>query len=1045
MIELSISNLLRLRLKQQKEMKRLSKFWNRIFIVIIILFFNIEINAQSTSFVLSIRNQVQTASNKLEFDVYLLNTDAVQNFYLSTTQFGIFFNSDIYSGGSISAAIDNTNSGLGPFQTFYNTPLLSNSSSFPGQTQISLAGELAQIPLGKCTIISRVSPGTLLTHFILTNTIDFVGSTTPNLIFESSGALSPFYATRILISNGSGTSPLPVIPGTNANVYDNPVLNPPVSTPTAFNVTGGGSYCQGSGGLPVGLEDSETEVTYTLYIGADAQPGPVSGTGSAITFGNRLAGTYTVSGTNSGGTTPMTGSAVITENPNPVALNLTGSTICASPGGNGTITSTTSVSGVSYQLYNSLNSPIQGAQAGNGSGLTWTSLSEGNGYYVIATNSATCTATSTPVNVSTTANPAALVLTSSTICVSPGGNGTITSSTSVNGVNYQLYDVSNAAVQTAKAGTGSGLSWSSLPAGNGYYVIGTNGSGCTSTSNTVNVSTTANPVALVLTGSTICVSPGNDGTITSSTSTNGVNYQLYNLSNAPVQGAKAGNGSGLTWTGLSAGNGYYVIATNASTCTETSTPVNVLTTANPVALVLTGSAICASPGGNGTITSTTSVSGVNYQLYNGSNAAVQTAKAGTGLGLSWSSLPAGNGYYVIGTNAITSCVSSNSNVVDISTTVNPAALVLTGSTICASPGGNGTITSTTSVNGVNYQLYDVSNTAVQTPKAGTGTGLTWSTLPAGNGYYVIGTNATTSCVSPASNAVNVSANANPVALVLSGSTICVSPGGNGTITSTTSVSGVNYQLYNASNAAVQTVQPGTGSGLTWSSLPAGNGYYVIGTNALTSCVSTNSNVVNVSTTANPVALVLTGSTICVSPGDNGTITSTTSVNGVSYQLFNSSNAPVQGAQAGNGSGLTWTGLLAGNGYHIIATNASTCTATSTPVNVLTTANPAALVLTGSTICVTPGGNGTITSTTSVTGVTYQLYNSLNTPVQVTQVGNGSGLTWTGLLAGDGYYVISTNTATCSATSTPVNISTISNPAAPSGPSPQLPVPTLHPL
>ncbi len=265
MIELSISNLLRLRLKQQKEMKRLSKFWNRIFIVIIILFFNIEINAQSTSFVLSIRNQVQTASNKLEFDVYLLNTDAVQNFYLSTTQFGIFFNSDIYSGGSISAAIDNTNSGLGPFQTFYNTPLLSTSSSFPGQTQISLAGELAQIPLGKCTSISRVSPGTLLTHFILTNTIDFVGSTTPNLIFESSGVLSPFYATRILISNGSTTSPLPVIPGTNANVYDNPVLNPPVSAPTAFNITGGGSYCQGSGGLPVGLDNSETECNiYTL-------------------------------------------------------------------------------------------------------------------------------------------------------------------------------------------------------------------------------------------------------------------------------------------------------------------------------------------------------------------------------------------------------------------------------------------------------------------------------------------------------------------------------------------------------------------------------------------------------------------------------------------------------------------------------------------------------------------------------------------------------------------------------------------------------------
>ncbi len=730
----------------------------------------------------------------------------------------------------------------------------------------------------------------------------------------------------------------------------------------------------------------------------------------------------------------MSGSAVITENPNPVALNLTGSTICASPGGNGTITSTTSVSGVSYQLYNSLNSPIQGAQPGNGSGLTWTGLSASNGYYVIATNSATCTATSTPVNVSTTANPAALVLTGSTICVSPGGNGTITSSTSVNGVSYQLYDVSNAAVQTAKAGTGSGLTWSSLPAGSGYYVIATNASTCTATSAPVNVLTTSNPVALELTGSTICASPGGNGTITSSTSVNGVSYQLYNSSNAPVQGAQAGNGSGLTWTGLSAGNGYYVIGTNLTTsCVSlASNTANVLTTLNPVALLLTGSTICASPGGNGTITSTTSVNGVSYQLYDVSNTAVQTAKAGTGSGLTWSSLPAGTGYYVIATNAST--CTATSTPVDVSTTANPAAFVLTGNTICVSPGGNGTITSATSVSGVIYQLYNYLNTPVQGTQVGNGSGLTWSSLPASNGYYVIATNAAT-CTAT-STPVNVLTTANPAALILTGSTICVSPGGNGTITSSTSVNGVSYQLYNSSNAPVQGAQAGNGSGLTWTGLSAGNGYYVIGTNLTTSCVSLASNIANVLTTINPVALLLTGSTICVSPGGNGTITSTTSVSGVSYQLYNSSNAPVQGAQAGNGSGLTWTGLSAGNGYYVIATDASTCTATSSPVNIFTTANPVALVLTGSTICVSPGGNGTITSTTSVTGVTYQLYNSLNTPVQGAQVGNGSVLSWTGLLAGDGYYVISTNAATCTATSTPVNISTISNPAAPSGPSPQ---------
>lgn len=158
-------------------------------------------------------------------------------------------------------------------------------------------------------------------------------------------------------------------------------------------------------------------------------------------------------------------------------------------------------------------------------------------------------------------------------------------------------------------------------------------------------------------------------------------------------------------------------------------------------------------------------------------------------------------------------------------------------------------------------------------------------------------------------AVNVATNPNPDALVLTGSTICVSPGGNGTITSSTSVTGINYQLYNSSNTAVQSAKPGTGSALTWTNLIAGNSYYVIGTNTTTTCTS-NSNSVNVATTPNPTALTLTGSVICVLPGGNGTISSTSSVNNVSYQLFDSNDTAVQSAKSGDGVALTWTNLNA---------------------------------------------------------------------------------------------------------------------------------------
>jgi len=84
--------------------------------------------------------------------------------------------------------------------------------------------------------------------------------------------------------------------------------------PSLFHVTGSGFYCSDGTGAPVGLDSTEVGVTYTLYKGTVAQTPAVNGTGSAISFGNRLAGTYTVKGTSQIGlgTMTMTGSAVIT-------------------------------------------------------------------------------------------------------------------------------------------------------------------------------------------------------------------------------------------------------------------------------------------------------------------------------------------------------------------------------------------------------------------------------------------------------------------------------------------------------------------------------------------------------------------------------------------------------------------------------------------------------------------------------------------------------------------------------------------------------------
>lgn len=93
------------------------------------------------------------------------------------------------------------------------------------------------------------------------------------------------------------------------------VLNVFPSPPVQFNVIGGGTYCQGGDGLPVGLDGSEADVEYQLFRNGIAVGTALQGTGTPISFGNQMEGTYTVTGNHSGVINPMAGSAEITEAP----------------------------------------------------------------------------------------------------------------------------------------------------------------------------------------------------------------------------------------------------------------------------------------------------------------------------------------------------------------------------------------------------------------------------------------------------------------------------------------------------------------------------------------------------------------------------------------------------------------------------------------------------------------------------------------------------------------------------------------------------------
>ncbi len=102
-----------------------------------------------------------------------------------------------------------------------------------------------------------------------------------------------------------------------------------VNAANFYSVTGGGEFCSGTGGVPVGLENSQTGVSYQLYRdGSAVSPAQIiAGTGSPLDFGNQtIPGTYNVVATLGLCIQEMDDEAEITENPVPGNIKITPAT-----------------------------------------------------------------------------------------------------------------------------------------------------------------------------------------------------------------------------------------------------------------------------------------------------------------------------------------------------------------------------------------------------------------------------------------------------------------------------------------------------------------------------------------------------------------------------------------------------------------------------------------------------------------------------------------------------------------------------------------------
>ena len=492
--------------------------------------------------------------------------------------------------------------------------------------------------------------------------------------------------------------------------------------PTAYTVSGGGSYCAGgTGNLTVSLSNSETGINYQLKNGSTNVGTPKEGTGAGLTFENIAeAGTYTVVATRVAGgcSVTMTGSAVVTVISLPTSYNVTGGGPYCAGGSGSAVGLASSQTGVNYQLKkDGVN--LGSAVAGSGSALAFGNKRDAGTYTVeatTATGGCTLTMTGNAV-VSVVALPTAFTVTGGGSLCSGAAGVSIGLSNSESGVSYQLKK-DGVNVGSAASGTGSALSFGTFTMA-GTYTVEASKAGGSPTPVRIGVGAAAPPTTTTctqaMTGSAVVTvislptsynvtgggpycAGGSGSAVGLASSQTGVNYQLKK-DGVNVGSAVAGSGSALAFGNKTDGGTYTVEATTATGgCTATmggNAVVSVLALPT-VYSVIGGGSYCA--GGTGvSIGLSGSESGVSYQLKkDGVN--VGSAASGTGSAISFGNQSNTGTYTVVATNNTTSCSTAMTGSASVTTYALPTAVV--SGTVSVCKGGSAAIVTFTGSNGV---------------------------------------------------------------------------------------------------------------------------------------------------------------------------------------------------------------------------------------------------------------------------------------------------------------------------------------------------------
>lgn len=434
-----------------------------------------------------------------------------------------------------------------------------------------------------------------------------------------------------------------------------------VVLPSAYTITGGGSFCIGGSGVPVGLSSSESGVNYQLQLNGVNNGSLVSGTGSAISFGNKtVAGTYTVIATNAStsASANMTGNAVVVVNQLPT-VSFTSGVATANAGSTGNVYATQpGMTNYKWTVSSGGTITAGGTSGTNSVSVTWNTT--GTQYVTVNySNTSGCTALQAATYTVTVNTPPSGYNVTGGGSYCTGGTGVpVGLSGSESGITYQLL-LNGVNDGTAISGTGGAITFGNKTTAGTYTVVAKNTSNSLASNMGGSAVVVVNPLPTVsFTSGVATANTGSTGNVYV-TQSGMTNYKWTVSSGGTITsgGSSTSNAVTITWN-TSGAQSVSVNYSNSNGCSANSASIYAVTVntasntniiAPPTAYTVNGGGSYCNGGSGVLVGLSNSQIGVNYQLkLNGVN--VGTIIAGTGSSISFGYKTQVGTYTVTGIN-----------------------------------------------------------------------------------------------------------------------------------------------------------------------------------------------------------------------------------------------------------------------------------------------------------------------------------------------------------------------------------------------------------